>query len=157
MKRKPTSYNRFYALLARTSGDRDITKEALVERFTKGRTTSLREMNAEEYDAMCRALAAELDHPGMSEEEFRIEMRRLRSGVLHRLQRMGIDTTDWEAVDAFCLQPRIAGKRFCALSPDDLRALTRRLEALAGKGYVRKAETPGHTILVAVPANQRPS
>ncbi len=49
MKRKPVSYARFYALLARLAGDRDIAKETLVERFTEGRTSSLREMHAEEY------------------------------------------------------------------------------------------------------------
>lgn len=79
MKRKPVSYARFYALLARLAGDRDIAKETLVERFTEGRTSSLREMHAEEYDAMCRTLEAEIEHPGLTFMEYELELRRLRS------------------------------------------------------------------------------
>ena len=44
MKNKPTSYARFYALLRQMQGDREQIKETLILQFTKGRTTSLREM-----------------------------------------------------------------------------------------------------------------
>ena len=52
MKRKPTSYARFYALLNRIPGDREQIKEDLIMRFTQGRTSSLREMKQVEYEAM---------------------------------------------------------------------------------------------------------
>lgn len=95
MKRKLTSYARFYALLNRMPGDRSQIKETLVARFTEGRTTSLRDMRTSEYEAMCTALEAEIEHPGLSVEEFHRERKRLRSAVLHRMQRLGIDTSDW--------------------------------------------------------------
>lgn len=133
MKRKPVSYARFYALLARLAGDRDIAKETLVERFTEGRTSSLREMHAEEYDAMCRTLEAEIEHPGLTFTEYESELRRLRSAVLRRMQRLGVDTTDWTAVDLFCRDKRIAGKRFAAISGRELRELLPKLEAIARK------------------------
>lgn len=135
MKNKPTTYARFYALLGRMAGDREQVKEMLVSRFTEGRTTSLRNMKASEYDAMCVAMEAEIKHPGMSEDEYRRDLKRLRSAVLHRMQKMGIDTADWTMVDAFCSQPRIAGKRFSQLEPAELEILIAKLEAMRRKNY----------------------
>lgn len=135
MKNKPTTYARFYALLGRMTADREQVKEILVSRFTNGRTTSLREMKASEYDAMCMAMEAEIKHPGMSEDEYKRDLKRLRSAVLHRMQKMGIDTADWTMVDAFCSQPRIAGKRFSQLEPAELEILIAKLEAMRRKNY----------------------
>ncbi len=137
MKRKPSSYARFFALIASMAGDPKMIREALVERFTGGRTSSLREMNAEEYDAMCRTIEAERRHAGMGEEEYRREIKRMRSAVLQRLQRIGIDTTDWAEIDEFCLNKRIAGKVFRALTIHDLHLLVPKLEAM-----LRKPRTP---------------
>lgn len=123
MKNKPTSYARFYALLRQMQGDREQIKETLILQFTKGRTTSLREMQKDEYEAMCRAMEAEIEHPGLSTEEFRREQKRLRSAVLHRMQRLGVDTSDWDVVDAFCLSNRIARKEFARLSLAELRVM----------------------------------
>lgn len=136
--KKPRSYSRFYALLKQMPGDRDEIKRTLVERFTGGRTASLREMSAEEYDAMCRAIDAELTHHEPEGDKVKAEMKRYRSSVLLRLQKMGIDTTDWEAVDAFCSQPRIAGKRFCKLSVEELQSLIPKLEAIRRKKLPRR-------------------
>lgn len=135
MKNKPTTYSRFYALLGRMAGDREQVKEMLVSRFSGGRTTSLREMKATEYDAMCSAMEAEIKHPGMSEYDYRRELKRLRSAVLHRMQKMGIDTTDWDVVDKFCSQPRIAGKSFAQLELHQLELLIAKLEAMKRKNY----------------------
>ena len=123
MKNKPTSYARFYALLRQMQGDREQIKETLILQFTKGRTTSLREMQKDEYEAMCRAMEAEIEHPGLSTEEFRREQKRLRSAVLHRMQRPGVDNSDWDVVDAFCLSNRIARKEFARLSLAELRVM----------------------------------
>ena len=137
MKNKPTSYARFYALLRQMQGDREQIKETLILQFTKGRTTSLREMQKDEYEAMCRAMEAEIEHPGLSTEEFRREQKRLRSAVLHRMQRLGVDTSDWDVVDAFCLSNRIAGKEFARLSLAELEIMISKLEAMSRKGYSR--------------------
>ena len=154
MKNKPTSYARFYALLRQMQGDREQIKETLILQFTKGRTTSLREMQKDEYEAMCRAMEAEIEHPGLSTEEFRREQKRLRSAVLHRMQRLGVDTSDWDVVDAFCLSNRIARKEFARLSLAELRVMVSKLEAMGRKGYSR----PRRTMLPFIfKTNQLPS
>lgn len=140
MKNKPTSYARFYALLRQMQGDREQIKETLILQFTKGRTTSLREMQKDEYEAMCRAMEAEIEHPGLSTEEFRREQKRLRSAVLHRMQRLGVDTSDWDVVDAFCLSNRIARKEFARLSLAELRVMVSKLEAMGRKDIPGPAE-----------------
>ncbi len=137
MRRKPTNYARFYALLNRISGDKEQIKEALIERFTNGRTSHLREMSAVEYDAMCETMNGELNHPGMSEYEYKAEMKRLRSAVLHRMQCLGINTTSWDIVDTFCQSPKIMGKKFAQLSPSELELMISKLEAIARNGGVK--------------------
>lgn len=156
MKNKPTTYARFYALLGRMTADREQVKEILVSRFTNGRTTSLREMKASEYDAMCMAMEAEIKHPGMSEDEYKRDLKRLRSAVLHRMQKMGIDTADWTMVDAFCSQPRIAGKRFSQLEPAELEVLIAKLEAMRRKNYTVPS-TPKFPVHLFVNPYQIPS
>lgn len=142
---KQNDYTRFYALLRRMTGDRDTIKETLVLRFTEGRTTSLREMSRKEYDAMCAAMVAEVEHSGMGGEEYGREIKRLRSAVLKRMQRLGINTTDWSAVDAFCRQPRIAigeAKPFAQLSLSELKDMIKKLQAILNKP--RSAPKPVH-------------
>lgn len=60
-------------------------------------------------------------------------LRRKRSSVLHQMQLLGIDTADWNRVDNFCMDSRIAGKRFCLLDADELDALYRKLLAIKRK------------------------
>lgn len=60
-------------------------------------------------------------------------LRRKRSSVLHQMQLLGIDTADWSRVDNFCIDSRIAGKRFCLLDADELDALYRKLLAIKRK------------------------
>lgn len=156
MKNKPTTYSRFYALLAQMAGDREQVKETLVSRFTSGRTTSLRNMKASEYDAMCEAMEAEIKHPGMSDAEYHRELKRMRSAALHRMQKMGIDTADWGEVDRFCSQPRIAGKQFYKLCIADLKALMIKLEAMRRKNYTAQ-RIPKIPIPIFVNPNILPS
>lgn len=65
----------------------------------------------------------------------RDEIRRCRSIVLKLLQELGVDTTDWSRIDAFCLQPRISGKRFGQLSAPELMELDKKLRAIRNKGW----------------------
>ena len=55
------------------------------------------------------------------------------SSALHQLQLYGVDTTDWNKVNAFCAQPRIAGKAFRDLDCEELEALTRKMRAIIRK------------------------
>lgn len=151
MKNKPTSYARFYALLKQLHGNYEQIKETLVLQFTQGRTRSLREMRNCEYEAMCEAMAAEIEHPGLSIDEFHRERKRLRSAVLHRMQRLGIDTSDWDVVDTFCLNSRIAGKEFARLSLAELESMIPKLEAI-----LRKPRTVKPRRIIEIPIFLRP-
>lgn len=128
-------YGRFYALLRQLSGlphsgGTEEMKCDLVERFTLGRTKSLKEMKREEYELMCNTMA------GMMVNE--MERRKERSRVLCQMQRMGIDTTNWERVNAFCEDARIAGKPFGKLTVTELAKLRAKLHMIERHGGLEK-------------------
>jgi len=137
---KVKNYARFYALIKALPGDHEEIKENLVKVYTKGRTTSLREMSAGEYRRMCDSMDDERRTPGMSQNELIAALKERRSAVLKRIQKLGVDTQDWAAVDRFCMSPRIAGKRFSQLSLDELERMIPKLEAIARKP--RRVVTP---------------
>jgi hypothetical protein len=131
-------FSLFFFLFHRMENPDDELKQELVGTYTGGRTTSLREMRPEEYNRMCGSIRAALE--GQSEAEFKAEIKSLRSAVLKRFQKMGIDTTDFAKVDTFCLNPRIAGKVFRHLSKEELRALIPKLAAIARKDAEKSAQ-----------------
>ena len=47
---------------------------------------------------------------------------------------VGIDTTDWNRVNEFCNNPRIAGKPFVQVSTAELEQLAIKLRAIQRKG-----------------------
>lgn len=111
-------------------GDKNELKESLVSEVTAGRTTSLREVTRREYDALCKSIEETLPKDP-AKELYLKERRRLRSACLKQMQKIGIDTTDWGKVDAFCLKPTIRGKRFSDLDLDELRLFNRQLRAIS--------------------------
>ena len=123
MEQEVTNYARFYALLKKLPG---ADKETLVyqftggrtkslrqmsDQFTGGRTKSLRQMSGKEYESMCNEMerVAGCDE---RREAYCRELRRKRSAALHQMQLLGIDTADWDRVNDFCRDPRIAGTEF---------------------------------------------
>lgn len=128
-----SNYHRFYASFNRLPcvGDREDMKESLVSSYTNGRTTSLREMSEAEYKTMCAALEQKVNPNARA--LYIQERKRRRSSALHQLQLYGVDTTDWSKVNAFCAQPRIAGKAFRDLDCEELEALTRKMRAIIRK------------------------
>ncbi len=122
------NYAAFYALLRQLEG---ITKEELVLQWTNGRTDSLRAMEVNEYNAMLRAMK--------SETTVEAARKKARSAALKQLQRYGVDTSDWDAVDRFCSSPKIAGKKFSHLTIGELQALRRKLLSMQNKAS-RKQE-----------------
>ena len=94
------------------------------------------------YDEVRRALRDELKHR--------------RSIVLKLMQQLDIDTTDWGRVDAFCLEPRIAGKLFCKLSIEELEQLATKLRIIQRKGGIKQhedKERPGEVSFVFINMN----
>lgn len=136
---KVTNYARFYALLKRMPGNQDDLKEQLVLTYTGNRTASLKEITQSEYDAMCASMQQTLDG-NIGAEEFKARIKSHRSKVLHWLQVIGIDTTDWDRVDAYCLDSRIAGKVFRKLTIPELDALVPKLKAIARKAKQDQAK-----------------
>lgn len=135
------TYARFYAILNfMQAPDKEELKAELVRQYTDGRTTSIREMSDREYDAMCDSLQQQ-SNSYKSREIAREELRRSRSAALHLMQKKGIDTTDWDHVNAFCKNPRIAGKEFGKLTTDELDLLCIKLR------IIRRKENQKYTLL----------
>jgi hypothetical protein len=147
------NYSRFYAIAKAKGIDLEQYKEVLVSQFTAGRTTSLHSMTEAEYREMCDCLQTG-KQCGESVEEHRERLRRARSAVLTRLQRLGVDTTTFTAVNEFCMNPRIAGRPFGMLNVDELRALVSKLEAILRK---RGAKTERVVEVHCYRREQRPS
>ena len=125
---RPENYGRFFAALGAMGimGDRDEVKRQIVWQYTGGRTESLREMTLAEYDRCCA---------GMERDNgYREMLRKERSATLRLMQRVGIDTSDWKRVNAFCLDRRIAGKEFARLSAMELAQLRRKIRAIDSRG-----------------------
>ncbi len=145
------NYARFYCLLKKLPG---ADKETLVEQYTDGRTSSLRETTRQEYDRMCRDMERET---GCDEfvEGIRRQLRRKRSVCLKLMQQLGIDTTDWARVDNFCLNPRLAGKPFRNISIEELEELSVKLRIIKRKGGFKpqqaREEQKNTTSFVYVP------
>ncbi len=151
MKRK-RNYSRLYAIAKAKGIDLDEHKEVLVSQFTGGRTTSLRDMTPTEYEEMCECLQTG-KQVGESTAEHRERLRRARSAVLNRMQRLGVDTADrtFAAVNRFCMNSRIIGKPFGLLSVEELQALIPKLEAI-----LRKPRTVKPQRIVHIPLFIRP-
>ena len=147
MKQQVTNFGRFYAALRELSiiGDRDEVKESLVWQYTGGRTESLREMTRVEYERCCLGLERRSGR--------REQLRKERSATLKLMQRIGIDTTDWARVNAFCLDRRIAGKEFARIGAEEHPDLRRKLRSIEGKGGLGKHPAPAKRRVVIIPTH----
>lgn len=139
MAQEVTNFARFYGILKKnyefaTKELGDEFKEGLVSQFTNGRTTSLRDMTRKEYDRMCVELEVQTNQLLRAVKD---EQRKHRSQCLRLMQKLGIDTTDWVRVNAFCEDPRIAGKVFRRLNNEELDQLAVKLRTIERKGGLR--------------------
>lgn len=128
------SYSRFYAALGHlpACGDRQELKDSLVATHTDGRTTHLSEMTEGEYDRLCGSLEARV-RLTEAHRIYRQNLKKKRRIALCLLQDYGIDTTSWEAINTFCLQPKIAGKDFAHLKIAELDTLAKKMRAILNK------------------------
>ena len=141
MRTKAKNFGRFYVLAKKNPA---IDKESIVLQFTDGRTTHLREMWQDEYNEMCDAIEYGADRTRKAAEADRL--RRLRSSVLLRIGRLGINTIDnWDGIDAFCMSPKIAGKEFRKLSAEELETLRKKLESIIRKGGLKARQDDQET------------
>ena len=133
---KGFNYARFYTLLKKLPG---ADKETLVEQYTNGRTTHLHETTMQEYNTMCRDMEQVAGYDEFM-SDIRRELRHKRSVCLKLMQQLGIDTTDWGRVNAFCEDARIVGKAFRHISIDELEVLAVKLRAIKRKGRLKEQE-----------------
>lgn len=135
------NYSRFYAIFNRLpyKGDREEFKKSVVLQYTWNRTEHLHEMTEREYNDCCAGMEKMLPggetaaHSGWLNSKLYFERKKRRSSVLHQLQLYGVDTTDWNRVNEFCKQPRIAGKEFRDLDCEELEALTKKMRVIIRK------------------------
>ena len=135
--KKVKNFARFYALFSKLPGADQELKEELINTFTNERTTSLREMYVNEYNLMCDTIQSQ--QGGSTRKSNAGSLKKQRSAVLHRLQMLGVNTADWSEVDKFCLNSRIAGKKFYNLTEEELALMVPKLEAIARKPAKPKA------------------
>lgn len=135
MEQKVTNFARFYALFNRLpyGGDREELKKQIVMQYTCGRTEHLRKMKRQEYDGCCNGLEKMIPCYDDSRALYVKEIRFKRSAALHQMQLYGVDTGNWSRVDAFCMDPRISGKKFSQLDSDELDALSVKVRAIRRK------------------------
>ena len=125
------NFGRFFALLKKMPYKvEEDERHSMVVLATGGRTNSLREMTRAEYDEMCDQLEGRAWRK-------RSSLRYRRSCVLRQMQKMGVDTTDWNRVDALCMSTRIAGKRFAQLSEEELRNVEVKLRSIERRGGLK--------------------
>lgn len=124
-------FGRFWVLMK--GREHMIDKDEIVMQFTDGRTTHLSEMTTAEYHEMCAALEGRFNKAAYEQQ-----LKKARSAVLLRVGRLGINTIDnWDEVNAFLLSPKIAGKLLYDMTIDELKELTRKLEAIIKKGGIK--------------------
>jgi hypothetical protein len=136
-------FDRFFSLISNIQcRDKRELKEQLVWQYSNLRTTSLKdffEMDKAGYYAMCDAISRELIATKQANKAtLAMETKRLRSSILLRLQRYGIDTTSWVHVNKFLEQPRICGKRLYELSIEEMQNLIPKLESILDKQRDKK-------------------
>jgi hypothetical protein len=132
-------HDRFFSLLKQIPG---AEKEALVWQYSGMLTTSLREFYAkrpEDYKRMIADLQVKINasaRKGSPDPEVKM----LRSSILHRLQKHGVDTTNWTCVNTFLQQPRIAGKMLFEMSAAEMKSLIPKLESILAKDTEKRTE-----------------
>lgn len=127
-----TNFARFYSILKRMPkiGDNEYLKKEMVSVATGGRTESLKEITRKEYDDLCNLLEKRFPE----KRNIYVEQRRKkRSSCLKLLQKIGVDTTSWTAINNFCKSPKIAGKVFADLDIEELQLLSLKLRMILKK------------------------
>ena len=88
-------------------------------------------MTLKEYSAAVAGMRKLV--PPTYREELRKILRQKRSAVLHQLQLLGVDTANWDRVNAYCRDRRIAGMEFRELDCEGLDTLLVKLRAIRRK------------------------
>ena len=149
MKEK-NDYSDIWAMIGKLSVESDLEpkeiKESMVYNLTGGRTVRLSELSTPELGTLRKGLRKALGQGSDASGRRDPSRARQRSRVLALLTKYGINTKDWDAINAFCQSPRISGKAFAELTRDELTALAKKMHAILRKSAKRAEEAaPGNT------------
>jgi hypothetical protein len=136
------SHARFYSLLRQIP---QANKEEFVWQYSNLATTSLNEFyekNPQGYRRMISDMQKLVDEiNGYRPDNAKTaELKHLRSAILHRLQKHGVDTTDWNKVNAFMRQPRIAGKTLGEMTIEEMQEFIPKIQSILAKDLVKQKE-----------------
>lgn len=140
-KKKNNPHARFYGLIGKMKG---ADKDQLVWRYSNMLTTSLSEFlekRPADYQRMIYDMQKIVNTASKSAYQEEREIKKKRSAILLRLQKYGIDTTDWNIVNRFMSNPRIAGKTLGEMTADEMDMLIPKLESILNKDkldHIRK-------------------
>ena len=134
---------RFYGLLSAMKG---ADKNELVWKYSNMLTTSLSEFYEKQpaqYHIMIhdmQQIVNKMEKDEISKTALIIEreLKQRRSAIMLRLQKMGIDTTDWSKVNHFMRNPKIAGKTLGEMDSEEMDLLLPKLEAILAKDKANK-------------------
>lgn len=121
---------RLHGLYAK-KGISNEQKAAMLLDLTDGRTAHTNELTYKEAIYLWGYLnghTASLK-PATSDEQ----IKRRRSGCLKAMQKIGVDTTDWKRINAYCMDSRIAGKPFADITFEELVGFREKLENILKK------------------------
>lgn len=145
---KENDYSDIWAMLGKLSVESDLEpkeiKESMVYNLTGGRTVRLSELSTPELSTLRKGIRKVLGQGSETSGRRDPSRARQRSRVLALLTKYGINTKDWDAINAFCLKPRIAGKAFAELSRDELTALAKKMHAILRKGGLHPGVADGN-------------
>lgn len=107
---------------------------ALILELTDGRTDTTKELTYAESQYLAGYITgANTTIKPVAERLIEKSLKWQRSSVLKRLQQIGVDTSSWDAVNAYLRSPRIAGKPLYELDSEELSALIPKLESIKRK------------------------
>ena len=141
------NYALFYALLQKVPAtiSKEDLKISLCLQFSNNRTEHISQLTAAEYKQLCTYLDREVNNTQ--------ERRDMRSIALKLMQQLGIDTTCWQRINAFCQDKRICGKPFAALSVEELKKLHLRLRSISHNGGLKTHTTKQNKTIIAINQN----
>lgn len=139
--KKTHNHSQFWTLFAQMPG---ADKEQLIWEASNMLTTSLNDF-LEKNPSGYKSMIAKMQNAVSTSKTPNENIKLYRSGVLTRLQKYGVDTTNWTKVNAFLKQPQVAGKVMYELSVDEMRALITKLESMIAKKKVKDAELKRQT------------
>lgn len=142
---KENDYSDIWAMIGKLSVESELEpkeiKESMVYDLTGGRTVRLSDLSTPELGRLRNGIRKALGQGSEASGRKDPSRVRQRSRVLALLTKYGIDTKDWDAINAFCQKPRIAGKAFAELSRDELTALAKKMHAILRKSTKRAEKT----------------